>query len=86
MAQARLEQIASRPHDIGRVDAPATVRQAVRVNEIAALIAEDEDVALLGPSTTPGLDGPGRLVAATVGKSVGAFTIPVAIVPGGLAT
>ncbi|HEY0292468.1 universal stress protein [Hansschlegelia plantiphila] len=79
-ARARLARFVARARDIA-VEAEPVVRQGVEAEEIAALIAEDEDIALLVLAASSGSDGPGPLVAAIAGRAIADFPIPIAIVP-----
>jgi nucleotide-binding universal stress UspA family protein len=61
------------------------IREGQPHEEILRLIEDDEDVAILilGASVDP--KGPGKLVSSlAVGKMVGAFPVPITIVPGNL--
>jgi hypothetical protein len=59
------------------------IRDGEKAQEILKLIDEDEDIATLVLAAGTGKEGPGPLVS-TVGKTAGAYPIPVAIVPGHL--
>ena len=59
------------------------IREGDPAEEILKLIDEDEDIGILVLAAGTGKEGPGPLVS-SLGKSAGAFPIPVAIVPGHL--
>lgn len=83
-ARAHLARVAAHAREVAGVEPEQVVREGDRAGELAALIEQDEDIALLVLAASPGTEGPGPLVSAIVGKAAGAFPIPVAIVPGGL--
>lgn len=83
-ARAHLARVAARARDISGVEAEQVIREGQRGEELLKAIEEDEDVALLVLAAGSGTEGPGPLVSSIVGKSAGAFPIPVAIVPGKL--
>ena len=59
------------------------IREGDKLQELFALMEEDEDIAILVLAAATGKEGPGPLVA-SIGKSADAYPIPVAIVPGHL--
>jgi nucleotide-binding universal stress UspA family protein len=83
-AKAQLARFAARARDIAGVEAEPIAREGAPADALVTLIEEDEDIALLVLAAGAGAEGPGPLVASIAGKSVGAFPIPIAIVPGGL--
>jgi hypothetical protein len=60
------------------------IREGARADEIAQLIAEDEDIAVLVLAAGTENEGPGPLVTAIAGKAAGTFPVPITIVPGNL--
>ena len=59
------------------------IREGDTPEQIVKLIEEDEDISVLVLAAGLGTEGPGPLVS-TLGKTVGTFPIPIAIVPGHL--
>jgi nucleotide-binding universal stress UspA family protein len=82
-ANAALEKYASRANGIAGVTAERVVREGKIAEEILGLIEDDEDIAILVLAAGTGKDGPGPLVS-SLGKTVGDYPIPIAIVPGHL--
>ncbi|MEO1200827.1 MAG: universal stress protein [Pseudomonadota bacterium] len=60
------------------------VREGKHTEEIARLIDEDPDIAILVLAAGTGTEGPGPLVSALASRSIAGFSIPVTIVPGDL--
>lgn len=83
-AEAELARFSARAREIAGVEAETVVREGDRAAELNALIAEDEDIALLVLAARAGPKGPGPLVASIAGEKSGAFPVPIAIVPGQL--
>jgi nucleotide-binding universal stress UspA family protein len=82
-ANAMLDQYAARANGVAALTPERVIREGDKVQEILKLIDEDEDIAALMLAAGVGKEGPGPLVA-SLGKSVGTFPIPIAIVPGHL--
>jgi nucleotide-binding universal stress UspA family protein len=82
-ANAALDRAAARANSIAGITPERIVREGDGAQEILNLIEEDEDIALLVLAAGTGAEGPGPLVS-SIGKTAGAFPIPVAIVPGHL--
>lgn len=83
-AETTLARAAETVRTVARVDPELVVREGAMVNEILALIEEDEDVAILVLAASSSSEGPGPLVSSFASKSAGSFPIPVTIVPGTL--
>jgi nucleotide-binding universal stress UspA family protein len=83
-AAATLEKAAAHVRDIAGIEAECVIRTGQKVDEICALIAEDEDISVLILATGIGVEGPGPLISLLAGKTGVPFTIPVTIVPGNL--
>lgn len=66
------------------VEPEQVIREGEGALEIAKLIEEDEDIAVLVLAASAEKEGPGPLVTALVSKSAGTFTIPITIVPGSM--
>jgi len=82
-ATASLDKYATRANGIAGITAERVVREGTTADEILGLIEADEDIAILVLAAGTGKEGPGPLVA-SIGKTVGSYPIPVAIVPGHL--
>lgn len=82
-ARTVLAQAAARVKSIAGITAEPVIREGEISDEILKLIDEDEDIVILILAAATGKDGPGPLVT-DLGKTAGAFPIPVAIVPGHL--
>jgi hypothetical protein len=83
-ANALLDQFAARANGVAAITPERVISEGNRVQEIVALIDEDEDIAVLALAAGTGKEGPGPLVI-NLGKTAGTFAIPIAIIPGNLA-
>ena len=67
------------------VEAEDVIREGDVVEEIQALIEEDEDIGILVLGAATDNRGPGPLISSVAaGKAAGSFPIPISIVPGHL--
>jgi nucleotide-binding universal stress UspA family protein len=82
-ANAALERAAGRANGLTGITPERVVREGPIAEQILGLIEDDEDIAILVLAAGTGKDGPGPLVS-SLGKSVGDYPIPIAIVPGHL--
>ena len=82
-ANAALERAAGRANGLTGITPERIVREGNTADEILGLIEDDEDIAILVLAAAQSKEGPGPLVS-SIGKSVGDYPIPVAIVPGHL--
>ena len=82
-ANAALDRAAGRANGVAGITAERAIREGELAQEILNLIEEDEDIASLVLAASSGTEGPGPLVSA-IGKTVGQYPIPVAVVPGHL--
>jgi nucleotide-binding universal stress UspA family protein len=82
-ATAMLATFAARSNGIAGITPECVIREGETAEEILRLIEEDEDISVLVLAAGTGTEGPGPLVS-SLGTTVGAFPIPVAIVPGHL--
>ncbi len=82
-ANAALDKYATRANGIAGVTPERVVREGHTADEILSLIEDDEDIAILVLAAATGKEGPGPLVS-SMGKTVGEYPIPVAVVPGHL--
>ena len=82
-ANAVLDRYAGRANGVAGITPDRAIREGETAEEILKLIDEDEDIAILVLAAGTGKEGPGPLVSG-LGKNVGTFPIPLAIVPGQL--
>jgi nucleotide-binding universal stress UspA family protein len=82
-ANAALDRAAGRANGIAAITPERAIREGDPIEQILDVIQHDADIAMLVLAANPGPEGPGPLVAA-VANTVGAFPIPVIIVPGEL--
>ena len=83
-AEGRLDQYATRAHNLVGIDPERVLRQGTKADEILKLIDEDKDIAILVLAAGTGAKGPGPLVSSLAGVGSGTFPIPITIVPGHL--
>lgn len=83
-AEATLARFADLARRHGSIEPELVVREGTPGEEIAALIGEDEDIAILVLAAGMDKEGPGPLVQSIAGRLAGTFPVPVTIVPGAL--
>jgi nucleotide-binding universal stress UspA family protein len=83
-AEATLARFADIARRHGSVEPELVIREGTPSDEITALIAEDEDIAILVLAAGADKEGPGPLVSSLAGKLSATFPIPITIVPGTL--
>jgi nucleotide-binding universal stress UspA family protein len=83
LANAELDQAAALLSTIGLTVPERVIREGEPTAQILETIEHDSDIALLVLAAHSGPEGPGPLVT-HVTKTVGAFPIPLVIVPGDL--
>lgn len=83
-AASVLEKAAGLARKIAGIEPQTLHRTGQKVDEIMALIAEDEDISVLILAAGVGSDGPGPLITLIASKTGAPFAIPVTIVPGNL--
>jgi nucleotide-binding universal stress UspA family protein len=83
-AEETLGHFADMAREISALEPQMVIREGARAEEIARLIEEDEDIAILVLAAGTDKEGPGPLVTAIAGKASGTFPIPITIVPGEL--
>ena len=83
-ARKRLYHFVDRVREISGLEPEIVIREGSRADEVAGLIEEDEDIAILVLAAGTSSDGAGPLVMHVTGRA-GDFPIPVTIVPGRLA-
>lgn len=82
-ADTMLTRYAGRVNGIAGITPDRAIREGDTIEEILALIEEDEDIAILILASATGKDGPGPIVSG-LAKMINSFPVPVAIVPGHL--
>src|SRR6266699_76503 len=82
-ANAILDRFAARANGAAGITPERVIRDGDKAQEILNLIDEDVDIAILVLGAGIDIEGPDPL-ASNIGKTAGAFPIPVAIVPGHL--
>ena len=83
-AEETLGRFAEIARNAGGSEPQMVIREGSRAEEIAKVIAEDEDIAVLVLAAGTDKEGPGPLVSAIAGKAAGTFPVPITIVPGTL--
>ncbi|MEZ5809895.1 MAG: universal stress protein [Rhizobiaceae bacterium] len=79
-ADMALQRFAAVVRESVGIEAECVVREGVPVEQIHALIEEDQDIAILVLAAGAAKEGPGPLVSSIAGKNA-AFPIPVTVVP-----
>lgn len=79
-AQALLSRFAEKILRRARVEPELVIREGKRVDEVRALIDEDEDIVTLILAAGETGEGPGPLVTAVAGRA-SPFPIPVVVIP-----
>jgi len=82
-ANTALTRYAGRVNGIAGITPQHVIREGDKVEQILALIDEDQDIAILVLAAAIGKEGPGPIVAG-LAKTIGSFPVPIAIVPGHL--
>jgi len=82
-AKAALAGVAAEVREALGLEAEQIVREGKPIEEIAKLIEEDQDIAVLVLAAGSSKDGPGPLVQSLAGRNA-AFPVPVAVVPDSL--
>ena len=83
-AEAALDRFALFAREKANVDPELVVREGVTTEEIAKLIEEDRDIAILVLAAGADKEGPGPLVS-SIAKAGSGFSIPVTVVPSDMA-
>jgi len=82
-ANAALDRASGRANGIAAITPERVIREGDPTEQILDVIDKDVDIAMLVLAASAGAEGPGPIIA-MMAKLVGAFPIPVTIVPGGL--
>ena len=83
-AHGLLDKAAALSRQFTGAEPERIIREGAAAQEIASLIDEDRDIALLVLAAGSGPDGPGPLVSSLAHKTSASFAIPVTIIPGDL--
>ena len=83
-AEVLLVKMAEKVNDLSGHQPVLYVREGNARDELLRLIAEDQSISILVLAAGTGSDGPGPLISALAGKSIGKLRIPLTIVPGSL--
>ncbi|EJF90339.1 universal stress protein [Bartonella tamiae] len=79
-AHMTLAHVSAEVRDMQGIEAEISVREGQKADEIAKLINEDQDIALLVLAASSNADGPGPLIQSIAAKG-SSFSIPVTILP-----
>jgi len=82
-ANAALDRAAGRANGIAAITPERVIREGDPTEQVIDVIEKDIDIAMLVLAANPGPEGPGPLIS-TMTAAVGAFPIPIVIVPGDL--
>src|SRR5437588_5577339 len=82
-ADAALDRAAGRANGIAAITPERVIREGDPTEQILDVIDKDVDIAMLVLAANPGPEGPGPLIT-LLAKTVGAFPLPVTIIPGDL--
>jgi nucleotide-binding universal stress UspA family protein len=82
-ANAALDRASGRANGIAAITPERAIREGDPTEQMLDVIEQDVDIAMLVLAANPGPEGPGPIIS-MLADAVGAFPIPVVIVPGGL--
>lgn len=82
-ANAALDRASGRANGIAAITPERVIREGDPTEQILDVIEKDVDIAMLVLAASEGAEGPGPIVA-MISKMVGAFPVPITIVPGNL--
>jgi nucleotide-binding universal stress UspA family protein len=82
-ANAALDRASGRANGIAAITPERVIREGDPTEQVIDVIEKDVDIAMLVLAANPGPEGPGPLIGA-MANAVGAFPIPIVIVPGDL--
>jgi nucleotide-binding universal stress UspA family protein len=83
IAETALDRASGRANGIAAITPERVIREGDPLEQVRDVIEHDADIAILVLAASGGPEGPGPLVT-TIARTVGAFPIPVMIVPGNL--
>jgi nucleotide-binding universal stress UspA family protein len=81
IAESALDRACERAQSLAAITPERVIREGDPLEQILAVIDHDVDIAMLVLAAGDGAEGPGPLVT-MIGRTIGAFPIPVLIVPG----
>jgi nucleotide-binding universal stress UspA family protein len=82
-ANAALDRASGRANGIAAITPERVIREGDPTEQVIDVIEKDVDIVMLVLAANPGPEGPGPLITA-MANAVGAFPVPIMIVPGGL--
>lgn len=82
-ANLALDRASGRANGIAAITPERAIREGDPAEQIRDVIAGDADIAMLVLAASAGAEGPGPIIT-MLAKTVGAFPVPVIIVPGNL--
>jgi nucleotide-binding universal stress UspA family protein len=82
-ANEALDRAAGRANGIAAITPERVIREGDPIEQILEVVDQDVDISILVLAANPGPEGPGPIIT-TIAKIMGAFPIPVTIVPGSL--
>lgn len=82
-ANAALDRASGRANGIAAITPERVIREGNPTEQMLDVIDKDVDISMLVLAASVGPEGPGPIIT-TLAKGVGAFPIPVVIVPGNL--
>lgn len=82
-ANAALDGASGRANGIAAITPERVIREGDPITEVLDVIENDVDIAMLVLAASAGAEGPGPIIT-TIAKTVGAFPIPVTVIPGNL--
>ena len=83
LAETALDRASGRANGIAAITPERVIREGDPLQQVRDVIEHDADIAMLVLAASGGAEGPGPLVS-IMARTVGAFPIPVMIVPGNL--
>ncbi|MBB5047663.1 nucleotide-binding universal stress UspA family protein [Rhodopseudomonas rhenobacensis] len=83
IAETALDRASGRANGIAAITPERVIREGDPLQQIKDVIHQDVDIVMLVLAANEGPEGPGPIVT-TMLRSIGAFPIPVMIVPGNL--
>lgn len=83
-AEALMQPLAADAQHLSGVTPEIVIREGEGVDEILALIEEDQNIRVLVLGASTDKEGPGPLVSRLTGEMAGSMRVPLVIVPGGL--
>ena len=82
-AESALDRASGRANGIAAITPERVIREGDTIEQLLDVIDNDQDISMLVLAASGGPEGPGPVIT-LMAKMVGAFPIPVTIVPGNL--